>query len=73
MDKTTYRSGDRVEWDWGRGTATARVEEVLPRRVTRRIKGKSITRNGSAARPALLLRQEDGGVVLKLASEVRRA
>ena len=69
----SFRTGDRVEWDWGRGTANARVEEILPRRVSRTIKGKRIRRNGSPERPALLLRQEDGGRVLKLASEVRKA
>lgn len=69
----SFKKGDRVEWDWGRGTATARVAEVLPRRVTRTIKGKRIRRNGSAKCPALVLRQEDGGTVLKRASEVRPA
>lgn len=68
-----FRTGDRVEWDWGRGTASARIEAILPRRVSCIIKGKRIRRNGTPARPALLLRQEDGGRVLKLASEVRKA
>lgn len=68
-----FAKGERVEWDWGRGTARARVEEVFPRRVSRTIKGKRITRNGSPERPAYLLVQEDGGQVLKLHSELRRA
>ena len=68
-----FEKGERVEWDWGRGTARARVAEVFARRVTRMIGGKRITRNGSPGRPAYLLVQEDGSRVLKLHSELRRA
>jgi hypothetical protein len=64
--------GDRVSWVWGQGRAYGEVAEVHTEKVTRTLKGSQITRNGSAEDPALLLRQEDGTEVLKLASEVEQ-
>lgn len=68
----TFRKGDPVTWNWGSGTAKGTVSEVFTEKVTRRIKGKSITRNASADEPAYLIRQEDGDRVLKSASELSR-
>lgn len=70
---TRYSLGDKVEWDWGNGTATGEVERTYTRKVTRKIKGSEVTRNGSDADPAVYIRQSDGGGVLKLASELRKA
>lgn len=67
-----YSKGDKVEWEWGSGTAKGVVAEVFTDKVTRRIKGKSITRNASADEPAYLIRQEDGDRVLKSASELTK-
>ncbi len=67
------KKGDEVRWDWGDGHATGKIEDIFEKRVTRRIKGKSVTRNGSPEKPAILIRQEDGDRVLKLQSEVRKA
>lgn len=64
---------DRVEWDWGRGTASGRVAEIHTERTVRVIKGSRIVRNGSPGNPAVVIRQDDGGEVLKLASELRLA
>ena len=69
----TMKVGDRVVWRWGSGTATGTVKESFERRVSRSLKGSRITRNGSPGDPALLIEQEDGDRVLKLASEVERA
>ncbi|MFD2740413.1 DUF2945 domain-containing protein [Sulfitobacter aestuarii] len=68
-----YSEGDRVEWDWGQGVGQGRVEEIHKCKLTRKIKGSEITRNGSDDNPALVIVQEDGDQVLKLSSEVRRA
>ncbi len=68
-----YSEGDRVEWDWGKGTGTGRVQKTYDHKVTRTLKGSEITRNGSADNPALYIEQEDGAGVLKLSSEVREA
>jgi len=67
------RKGTKVKWNWGQGTGTGKVEETFDRKVTRKLKGSEITRNGSTDDPALLIEQEDGDRVLKLASEVERA
>ena len=54
-----------------RGDAVA--EDRYERKVTRRIKGSQVTRNGDADNPAYLIVQDDGDEVLKLASELRPA
>jgi hypothetical protein len=67
------KTGDKVAWDWGDGTATGKVEKTYDRKVTRSIKGSKITRNGSKDDPAIYIKQDDGDAVLKLASELRKA
>lgn len=67
------RTGTKVEWKWGNGTATGKVTETFTEKVTRTIKGSEVTRDGSDDDKALLIEQEDGGKVLKLQSEVKRA
>jgi len=62
--------GTTVTWKWGTGTAEGKVADRFDRRVQRTIKGAKIVKNGSPANPALLIRQEDGGTVLKLESEL---
>jgi len=68
-----FRMGQAVVWDWGGGTATGTIKDRYERRVTRRIKGSEITRNGDKDNPAYLIEQEDGDEVLKLASELKPA
>ena len=65
--------GDKVEWDWGDGTATGKVQSLFEEKTTRTIKGNDVTRDGSKDDPALYIEQEDGDNVLRLASEVRKA
>lgn len=67
----TFRKGQTVIWDWGGGTATGKIKDRYARKVTRKIKGSEITRNGDADNPAYLIEQEDGDEVLKLASELK--
>jgi hypothetical protein len=69
----SIRTGTEVSWSWGSGTARGTVTEVHHEKVTRQTEGESITRNGSDDDPAYVIEQEDGTVVLKLASEVERA
>lgn len=69
----SYSQGDKVEWDWGNGTGTGKVQKTYTQKTTRTIKGTEVTRDGSDDDPALLIEQEDGDEVLKLASEVRKA
>ncbi|APE44524.1 DUF2945 domain-containing protein [Sulfitobacter alexandrii] len=65
------REGSTVEWDWGNGTAEGKVQKTYTRKITRKIKGNEVTRDGSDDDPALFIEQEDGDEVLKLKSEVR--
>ena len=67
------KAGDTVRWAWGQGHATGTVTATYARKVTRTLKGAEVTRNGSEDDPALAIEQQDGGIVLKLASEVERA
>lgn len=69
----TFEIGDRVQWNWGEGTGTARVQEIFNERVTRTISGAEVTRNATEDEPAYLLQQEDGSRVLKSASELEPA
>ena len=70
---TAIRKGSKVEWNWGKGEATGKVEERFTEKVTRKIKGKSITRNATKDDPAFLVSQEDGDKVLKSESELKKA
>jgi hypothetical protein len=68
-----FREGAPVRWKWGSSHATGKVSEVFTRKVTRTLKGADVTKNGSDARPAYLIEQDDGTEVLKLHSELQRA
>lgn len=57
----------------GSGTAEGALRSTHPETITRTIKGSTVTRNGSADDPALVIEQDDGTIVLKLRSEVDRA
>ena len=69
----TIRSGTAVTWKWGSSTAEGKVTEVHHDTVTRTTQGEEVTRHGRDDNPAYVIEQEDGTVVLKLASEVQRA
>jgi hypothetical protein len=58
---------------WPSRRVVERSAEVHHDDVTRTTKGQEVTRHGSDADPAYVIEQEDGTVVLKLASEVERA
>lgn len=68
---TSFRTGQKVQWDWASGTAEGKVKERFERRVERTIKGSTIVRNGSPEDPAYLVEQDDGDTVLKLGSELK--
>ena len=68
-----YSKGDKVEWEWGSGSATGKVTDVFTEKVTKTLKGSEITRDASDDEPAYLIEQEDGDEVLKSHSEVSKA
>ncbi len=67
------KTGSKVKWSWGNGSAEGKVTEVHHEKVTRKTEGSEVTRNGSDDDPAYVIEQEDGTTVLKLKSEVERA
>jgi len=69
----SFRQGAPVRWNWGQGTGEGRIAERFERRVSRTIAGKRIVRVGTKDNPAYLIRQEDGGKVLKRGSELSSA
>ena len=64
------QTGTKVRWNWGNGTGEGKVTKTYDRKITRKLQGSEVTRKGSKDDPALLIEQEDGDEVLKLASEV---
>ncbi|MBJ3763287.1 DUF2945 domain-containing protein [Maribius pontilimi] len=68
-----YSEGDKVEWDWGNGTATATVKQKYTQKRTLKIDGNEVTRDADEDNPAYRLEQDDGSEVLKSHSELRKA
>ena len=68
-----YSKGDTVEWNWGNGTGSGKVDDVFTRKVTRKIDGNEVTRNADEDNPAYLIKQDDGDQVLKSESELSKA
>lgn len=68
----SYSEGTKVEWDWGNGTGTGKVETVYTKKVTRKIKGTEVTREADDDNPSYYIKQEDSDAVLKSHSEVRK-
>jgi hypothetical protein len=70
MGQKQIRKGSTVAWQWGKGTAEGKVQEIFREKITKTIKGSEITRDGSRKNPAYLIKQEDGTEVLKLRNEL---
>jgi hypothetical protein len=67
-----YNEGDRVEWDWGNGTASGEITQVYTQKQTLKIKGNQVTRDASEDEPAYRIDTGDSEA-LKSHSEVRKA
>lgn len=65
-----YKEGDKVKWKWGEGYGNGTIQSIFEEKITRKIDGSEVTRNGSQKDPALYIDNNDGNNVLKLASEV---
>lgn len=68
-----YSEGTKVEWDWGNGTASGRIDKVYMQKQTLKIKGSDVTRDADDDCPAYKIEQDDGDIVLKSHTEVRKA
>ena len=69
---STYDKGEKVEWDWGSGTARGEIESVHTQKTTKTIDGTEVSRDADENCPAYTIKQSDGGVVLKSHSEIRK-
>ncbi|WP_378186340.1 DUF2945 domain-containing protein [Aquimarina sp. W85] len=67
------KTGTKVQWKWGNGTASGKVEETYTSKISKTIKGTEVTREGEQNNKALYIKQDDGDYVLKSESEVERA
>lgn len=67
-----YHEGDRVEWDWGNGTASGEITQVYTQKQTLKIKGNEVTREASEDEPAYRIDTGDSEA-LKSHSKVRKA
>ena len=67
-----YNEGERVEWDWGNGTASGKITQVYTQKRTLNIKGEDITRDASEDCPAYRIDTGDSEA-LKSHSEVRKS
>ncbi|SMP67230.1 hypothetical protein SAMN06265222_110120 [Neorhodopirellula lusitana] len=65
-----YEEGSKVKWKWGEGYGHGQVQSSFTHKVTRKIDGSEVTRNGSQETPAYYVHVEDGNNVLKLETEL---
>ena len=65
------KKGEHVEWKWGSGKAEGDVTAVHTDDVERTIKGSKVKRKASEDRPAVEIKTDKGGRVLKSVSEVK--
>jgi hypothetical protein len=68
-----YAINTKVEWDWGKGSATGYVRKKYTERVSKQLQGNEVTRNASESDPAYLIEQDDGSEVLKSHSELNKS
>ena len=69
----SYNKGDKVQWNWGNGTASGEIEKIYTQKITVKIKGEEVTRDANNDNPAYYIKQSDGDAVLKKHSEVIKA
>jgi len=67
-----FRKGTEVRWRWGPHVACGKVVETFETRVTRILKGETVTRKASRDEPAYLIEQVDKAKVLKSESELEK-
>ena len=70
--KADLKPGDAVEWNWGKGTGKGKVAKVLTKDTTEEIKGATVKRKATAEKPAVEVKTDKGGKVLKSVSEVKK-
>ena len=51
------KTGDEVAWNWGSSHIEGEVAEKTDKKITKKIKGKPITKNGEKDNPAYFVKQ----------------
>ncbi|QLY25259.1 DUF2945 domain-containing protein [Bdellovibrio sp. KM01] len=67
-----FKKNENVQWKYLGRPIHGKVEEVFFESITKTIKGKKITRNGSKEKPAYLVKSEAGNIALKLETELEK-
>ncbi|QDK47058.1 DUF2945 domain-containing protein [Bdellovibrio sp. ZAP7] len=67
-----FKKNENVQWKYLGRPIYGKVEEVFFESITKTIKGKKITRNGSKEKPAYLVKSEAGNIALKLETELEK-
>ena len=65
-----FSEGQKVKWKWGGGYGEGKVQSRFEKKVTRKIDGNEVTRDGNEENPAYYIETDDGSNVLKLGSEL---
>ena len=68
--KSEVKVGDDVAWHWGSGRGEGRVTKVHTDDVAKTIKGNTVKRAASEAKPAVEVKTDKGAKVLKSTSEI---
>ncbi|WP_413289227.1 DUF2945 domain-containing protein [Bdellovibrio sp. HCB337] len=68
----TFNIGSKVQWIWMGRPVKGTIKKIYLKPVSKELRGHLYKRNGSAERPAYLIKSEAGSEVLKIHSELRR-
>ena len=66
----SYRLGDRVEWDWGEGSARGEIAAIHTNDISMTIEGAETSREADPCRPAYTVKKDGGGLVLLARHEI---
>jgi hypothetical protein len=66
------KKGDKVSWKFGGNEAKGTVVQRFTEKVTKKIKGKKITRNATKENPAYLVKTKDGKKALKSGKQLKK-
>jgi hypothetical protein len=66
------KKGDKVSWKFGGNEAKGTVVHRFTEKVTKKIKGKKITRNATKENPAYLVKTKDGKKALKSGKQLKK-
>ena len=72
MSDNSFRTSEYVKWNWGNGEGHGQIKERFEEKVTRKLQGSEITKDGDEDNPAYLVEQDDGDQVLKRGSELEK-